>query len=100
MPEEEQPKLEIISDGTSLATPPSPDELEISIFGPGYGECIVAHLGDNSWFVVDSCIDVYTKRPAALTYFEKIGVNPSVSVKQIIATHWHDIVDPNFETMV
>ncbi|PXF57856.1 MAG: hypothetical protein C4B58_08625 [Deltaproteobacteria bacterium] len=36
---------------------PSPDELEISLFGPGRGECVVAHLGNNDWLVVDSCLD-------------------------------------------
>lgn len=26
---------------------PNVDEVEVSLFGPGYGECIVIHIGDN-----------------------------------------------------
>ncbi len=90
MPEEERPKLEIISGGTNLNLFPKPDEIEISIFGPGYGECIAIHLGLDHWFIVDSCIDIHTKSPAVLSYFKMLNIDPSVSVKQIIATHWHD----------
>ena len=70
--------------------PPRPDEVEISLFGPGYGECIVIHTGDNQWIVVDSCINSQYKKPAALHYLSLIGVNPAVSVKLIVASHWHD----------
>jgi hypothetical protein len=90
MPIKKQPKLEVISGGANLNRPPSPHELEISIFGPGYGECVVVHLGNNHWFIVDSCIDIYTKEPAALAYFKRLNIDPSISVKQVIATHWHD----------
>jgi hypothetical protein len=90
MPEEERPKLEIISGGANLNVPPKPDEIEISIFGPGYGECITVHLGCDHWFIVDSCIDVHTREPAALAYFKTLNVDPAVSVKQVVATHWHD----------
>ena len=31
-----------------------------------------------------------TKEPAALHYFEKIGVDPHTAVKLIVASHWHD----------
>jgi len=34
---------------------PEKDEIEVSIFGPGYGECIVIHIGNNEWVVID-CI--------------------------------------------
>jgi hypothetical protein len=90
MHEEEQRKLEIFSDGKNLKFPPEPDEIEVSVFGPGYGECVAVHSGRNNWFIVDSCIDTFTRKPAALVYFEKIDVDPSVAVKQLIATHWHD----------
>ena len=75
-------------DGNS--TPPSADEIEVSLFGPGYGECILIHLGQNKWIVIDSCIIPGTKKCAALEYFSKLGVDPSNSVEMIIATHWHD----------
>ncbi len=74
----------------NLNCPPASNELEISIIGPGYGECIIIHLGGERWLIVDSCIDVFTREPAALAYFKKIQVNPADSVKQVIATHWHD----------
>lgn len=68
--------------------PPAVAEIEISLFGPGTGECIVAHLGDNEWMVVDSCT-VENKVPVALDYLEKMGVTPD-RVKVIVITHFHD----------
>ncbi|MBF0320871.1 MAG: MBL fold metallo-hydrolase [Nitrospirae bacterium] len=74
----------------NLNSPPDEDEIEISIFGPGYGESIVIHIGENNWIIVDSCIDAKTKRPVPLQYLEQIGVDPKTSVKLVVATHWHD----------
>lgn len=76
--------------GNNLNSPPDVQEIEISIFGTGYGECILLHIGNNKWFVVDSCIDPLTKTPAPLAYLNQIGVNPVESVRQIMASHWHD----------
>ncbi|MFF6912996.1 MULTISPECIES: MBL fold metallo-hydrolase [Streptomyces] len=73
-----------------LEQPPQPHEIEVSIFGPGLGECVLVHLGDNEWVVVDSCIDPVTKNPVALDYFSRIGVNPATSIAVIVASHWHD----------
>ena len=67
---------------------PDSDELEISLFGPGVGECIVAHLGDNQWMVIDSCKNFKTKKPAALDYLKEIGVAYD-AVKVIVISHWH-----------
>src|SRR6266496_6305280 len=58
--------------------------------GGGYGESIVVHIGHNNWIVVDSCIDPVTKDSLPLKYLESIGVNPEISVKMIVCTHWHD----------
>ncbi len=69
---------------------PSPDQIEISLFGPGYGEAAAVHLGNNQWVLIDSCIDKKTTEPAALLYLRKIHAVPEQSVKLIIATHWHD----------
>ena len=33
------------SRGSSRPSPPEPQELEVSVFGPGFGECVVLHLG-------------------------------------------------------
>ena len=72
-----------------FGAPPGKEELEISLFGPGYGEAIVIHLGDDTWVLIDSCIEPETKAPAALQYLSKIGVEPT-SVDCVIASHWHD----------
>ena len=72
-----------------LFAPPRYDELEISLFGPGSGECIVIHIGDNQWIIVDSCIDSSTKRAAPLNYLDQLGINPRDAVKLFIITHWH-----------
>jgi hypothetical protein len=69
--------------------PPASDQIEVSVFGPGYGECTVIHVGSGKWIIVDSCLDSTTKRPASLAYLERLGVPPS-AVKLIVATHWHD----------
>jgi beta-lactamase superfamily II metal-dependent hydrolase len=70
--------------------PPSADQIELTLFGPGYGECAVVHLGNNHWVIIDSCIDSETKQPTALAYFQTIGVEPKDAVRLIITTHWHD----------
>jgi hypothetical protein len=70
--------------------PPDRSELEISLFGPGYGESLVLHLGDGSWMIVDSCVDPKSGRAAALEYLEAIEVDPARDVKAVLATHWHD----------
>lgn len=69
---------------------PEIDEFEINLFGPGYGESIVVHLGDNQWLINDSCLDSSKTRPASLAYLAKIGIDPSEAVKLVIASHWHD----------
>ena len=70
--------------------PPKIDEVEITLFGPGFGESLVIHLGDGRWIIIDSCIDSETAEPAALCYLARIGVDPASSVSHVIATHWHD----------
>lgn len=71
------------------ANPPAAHELEISLFGPGVGECAVAHLGDGNWIVVDSCLNE-SRDPIALEYLKFIGVDVRTQVKLVIVTHWHD----------
>lgn len=63
--------------------------IEVSIFGPGYGECIVIHVGSGQWIVIDSCISKSQYKPDALIYLEGLGVDFKSSVKAIVATHWH-----------
>ena len=71
------------------ALPPKADELEISVFGPGYGECVLVHLGEGQWMIVDSCRDQRSKRQPALAYLDRMGVEPEAAVRVVVATHWH-----------
>ena len=72
-----------------MAAPPAADEVEVSLFGPGFGESVVVHLGDGRWIVVDSCIDHETKDVVPLRYLDSMGV-PGSEVQLVVATHWHD----------
>lgn len=74
----------------NLKSPPSKEVVEISIFGPGIGECIVIHLTGNEWMIVDSCLDKKARLPVALQYLNSLGVNPATDVKLFVITHWHD----------
>jgi hypothetical protein len=71
------------------ASPPKADEFEVSVFGPGYGESVLVHLGDDQWLIVDSCRDQRTRRQPALCYLDRIGVEPENAVRVVLATHWH-----------
>jgi len=68
---------------------PSPDEIEISLFGPGFGESMAVHLGDGRWMIVDSCVSPSMGRPA-LDYLAEINVDCRTAVVAVVATHWHD----------
>lgn len=68
---------------------PGRDEIELTLFGPGYGEAIAVHLGGGAWILVDSCIDPNSKRPASASYLDELGVSAE-AVKLIVASHWHD----------
>ena len=59
------------------------------MFGPGIGECIVIHYGDEKWFIIDSCLCPETKQPIAKVYLESLGVNLAEQVTGILITHWH-----------
>ena len=69
--------------------PPADDEVELTVFGPGYGEAISVHVGDGNWLLIDSCYSPQSKIPASLEYLQRIGV-PYSNVHTIVASHWHD----------
>jgi beta-lactamase superfamily II metal-dependent hydrolase len=71
-------------------TPPAADEFELSLFGPGKGECALVHVGDGDWIVVDSCIDRSTDLPVALAYLSELGVDSGRAIKALVLPHWHD----------
>jgi Metallo-beta-lactamase superfamily len=67
---------------------PAPDQIEVCVFGPNYGECVVVHLGNGNWVVVDSCLQ--DGEPVAIAYLRALGLDPARSIRTVIATHWHD----------
>jgi beta-lactamase superfamily II metal-dependent hydrolase len=69
---------------------PGRDVIEVSIFGPGKGESVLAHLGQNEWIIVDSCVSSRTRKIPALEYLDRIGVDVSTQVRLVVATHAHD----------
>ncbi|GAB2816842.1 hypothetical protein GCM10027073_55760 [Streptomyces chlorus] len=69
---------------------PGSDEVELSLFGPGLGECVVVHLGNSEWMIVDSCVRPQESTPVALEYLEKLGVDVGSRVSMVVASHWHD----------
>lgn len=71
-------------------SPPPPREVELSLFGPGKGECVVLHVGNNEWIVVDSCMSEDAETPIAIAYLKSLGLDPSSCVKLVALTHWHD----------
>lgn len=80
-------------DWNNTGQAPAVDEFEISIIGPGFGECTIIHLGNGRWIVVDSCIDptdIKSGIPVAERYLRHIGVQMDAAVDLIVATHWHD----------
>jgi glyoxylase-like metal-dependent hydrolase (beta-lactamase superfamily II) len=68
---------------------PASDEIEVSLFGRGYGEAALLHLGDNRWVLIDSLVEADAQLPT-LRYLEEIGVEPAAAIELIVATHWHD----------
>lgn len=70
-----------------MATPPAADELEITVFGRGFGESILIHIGDGRWVVVDSFRDA-AGRPIAETYLAELTGDHRVAA--VVLTHWDD----------
>jgi beta-lactamase superfamily II metal-dependent hydrolase len=66
---------------------PASDELEISVFGKGIGECVVAHVGNGDWIIIDSFL--HDTDPVGRVYLDSLGVPPD-KVKCIVVTHWHN----------
>jgi beta-lactamase superfamily II metal-dependent hydrolase len=75
--------------GSNYGVPPQANEIEVSLFGPGYGECVLLHLGFSDWVIVDSCLNK-DKSPPVLEYLLALGQDPAQVVKLVVATHWHD----------
>lgn len=71
-------------------TPPGDREIEVSVVGRGYGECVIVHAGCGEWLIVDSCVEERgSPNSYATKYLDQIGVSPD-SVRWLLASHWHD----------
>jgi beta-lactamase superfamily II metal-dependent hydrolase len=84
--------LPLLSGGNDqrLQSPPNSDQLELTIFGAGVGESILIHLGGQNWIVIDSLLCGGNENPSALEYLHLLNLEPSVVLRLIVATHWHD----------
>jgi Metallo-beta-lactamase superfamily len=67
---------------------PEANELEVTLLGRGVGECVVLHLLDNVWLIIDSFVDSGARLPAAQVYLDSLGVEPE-AIKTIVVTHFH-----------
>jgi hypothetical protein len=81
-----------------LVDPPAHDEIEVTVFGRGVGECVVVHVGNNKWVIIDSYIcehklqDPRSRRmrraPIAHWYLDRMNIQPE-RIGQIVVTHFH-----------
>ena len=80
-----------ISNGI-VSKAPKDNEIEVSLFGTGYGESILVHLGDKKWLLVDSCTQAKNSAPLPLEYLQSLTKKSGQthSIVLIVASHWHD----------
>ena len=67
---------------------PKKDEVQIVVFGRGFGESILIHIGDHKWIIVDSFKNE-NMQPVAIEHLENLGIDVRVGVEAVIGTHWH-----------
>ena len=67
---------------------PAPDDntLEVTVLGKGVGESVLVHLPGGRWWIVDSFL--WEGVPAALWYFDQIGVAAHGAVDGILVSHF------------
>lgn len=67
---------------------PAPDEIEVSVFGKGFGEAIAVHVGGHRWIAIDSLS--IGQISVTHHYLSGLGFDPKDHLDVVIATHWHD----------
>ncbi|MBU1093584.1 MAG: MBL fold metallo-hydrolase [Firmicutes bacterium] len=77
-----------ILENSQLKIPPKNDEIEVTLFGKGFGESCLVHIGDKKYILIDSFLNNDTKRPIALDYLDAININYD-NIVLVICTHWH-----------
>ena len=73
---------------SSLKVVPDLSQIEVVVIGKGVGECILVHVGDHRYLVVDTFINNETGNSVALDYLYAIGLDAS-NIDLLICTHWH-----------
>ncbi len=69
------------------AGPPDPDEIEIHLFGRGYGEALAIHFGAGEWMAVNLTLTL-SGVPWIFEYFRALGIGRN-QIRDLIVTHWH-----------
>ena len=76
-----------------LLTHPKLNELQICVFGPGYGESILLHIPFVGWGIIDSCEVKINKKPVVLPlqyFLEAVEDNEFPELSFVILTHPHE----------
>lgn len=70
---------------------PSPEEIEISVFGPGYGESIVIHVPGEGWGIIDCCTTMIDGKKVVLPlqYLKELYSDDIPDLSFIMLTHPH-----------
>lgn len=79
-----------MNERADIYSAPDLAEIEVSVFGPGYGEAIVIHIGNGKWIIIDSCFHPDLSDPTPLAYLRELKVDVAKDVALIVASHWHD----------
>jgi len=74
-----------------LAHPPAKEQLEITVFGPGFGESVVLHVPGIGWGVIDCCELTIEGRHVVppLDYLTNLLCAPYPKLAFVILTHPH-----------
>ena len=65
------------------------NEIEICVFGKGYGECILIGFPNGEYVIIDSFLNPKTNNPIVLDYLTAKNVEYS-AIKVVVLTHWHN----------
>lgn len=75
-------------DNSNLKISPTEKEIELVVFGRGYGECILFKYSNTEYMIIDSFINPDTNNPIAIDYLNAINV-PIGNICKVVITHWH-----------
>jgi len=77
---------------SNVGPAPAPDEIEVTVMGPGYGEAIAVHFGKGEWLLCDSCGEPgdITSQAASLKYLRALHIPVEHAVKRVVVSHWDD----------